>query len=185
MKPSILANFVIFNIVWFACVLGAASNIAWIGLLALAGFAAFQLTISQDRSADIRLMSAAAIIGWIIDTGYLQAGLLSYASPAPANGLAPWWIVALWINFALIMNHSLYWLQPYPLLASIFGFLGGPLAYYGGIKMNAVFPTIPTWQMLLTFGVVWAFVTPLLFWIARNTQTPVVAAEPIELSERD
>ena len=185
MRLSILANFIIFNIVWFACVLGAANNMAWIGLLALAGFAAFQLIISHDRVADIRLLPAAALIGWIIDTSYLQAGLLSYASPAPAGGLAPWWIVALWINFALIMNHSLYWLQPYPLLAGIFGFLGGPLAYYGGIQMDAVFPTIPTWQMLLTLGIVWAFVTPLLFWIARNTKTPVVMAVPIKLNERD
>lgn len=185
MKPSILANFVIFNIVWFCCVLGAANNMAWIGLLALTGFAAFQLTISHDRVADVRLLSAAALIGWAIDTIYLQVGLLSYASPAPGGGLAPWWIVALWINFALIMNHSLYWLQPYPLLAGIFGFLGGPLAYYGGIKMDAVFPAITTWQLLLIFGIIWAFATPLLFWIARNTQTTVIVAEPVKLNERD
>jgi len=179
-----LINFVFFNVVWFSCVLGAAHDRMWIGLLALAVFAGWQLAVSEDHVGDIRLLGAAALIGWIVDTLYVQTGLLRYASPLPTPEIAPWWIVALWLNFALIINHSLRWLQSTPLLAGALGLVGGPLAYYGGMELDAVFPLYPTAGTLAVIGVVWALVTPLLFGIARLTRVPEVEAEPVHLKDR-
>lgn len=178
MKPAIVGNFVFFNAVWFACVLGAAAGNAWIGLLALAAFATWQIGISPHRLADIRLALIAGLIGFIVDTGYAWSGLVQYADPAPSGSTAPWWIVALWMNFALALNHSLKWLQPYPLLAAAFGLIGGPLAYYGGIKLGAVFPQVPLPQVMIVFGLAWAVVTPLFTVIALWTRTGSLLHQP-------
>lgn len=179
-----IVNFAIFNIVWFACVLGAANNLGWAGPLALACFAGWQLAVSHDHVGDIRLMGAAALIGWVVDTSYLQTGMLYYAAPVPDMNIAPWWIVSLWLNFALILNHSLRWLQAYPLLAAALGFVGGPLAYYGGVELEAVFLNQPPIIAYSVMGVVWAVVTPLLIWVARVTRVPEVIAEPVHLVQR-
>ncbi|MEX0828422.1 MAG: DUF2878 domain-containing protein [Haliea sp.] len=175
MKLAIIANLIIFNAVWFACVLGAANNKAWIGLLALLGFAVWQLSISRHRRADLSIFITAGVIGTIIDTAYSQTGLLAYASPAPGPDFAPWWIIALWLNFSLALNYCLRWLQGFLPLSVVFGFVGGPLAYYGGVKLDAVFiQTESVWPALLIIGLAWALVTPLLVylsgWFVRQQQ---------------
>ena len=184
MNINHIINFIIFNIVWFASVLGAAHGLAWTGPLALACFAGWQLAVSHDHVGDIRLLGAAALIGWIIDTTYMQTGLLHYAAPVPDMNIAPWWIVSLWLNFALILNHSLRWLQDYPLPAAILGAIGGPLAYYGGVELEAVFLNQPPAMVFPIMAAVWALATPLLIWVARVTRVPDVVAEPVHLANR-
>lgn len=184
MKLTNIANLVLYILVWFACVLGAANNLIWIGLLSLAIFVGWQLAVSEDHVGDIRLLGAAALAGLIVDTSYIQAGLLHYASPLPSPELAPWWVMALWLNFALLLNHSLRRLQDHPWLAMALGFVGGFIACYGGIRLNVLFLEVPELYMLLVFAAVWAVAIPALVWVARVTRVPVIIAEPVHLSAK-
>jgi hypothetical protein len=77
------------------------------------------------------------------------------------------WLVALWVNFALVLNVALSWLQGRWLLAAVLGFLGGPAAYYSGQRLGAVGLAPPLWRSLLTLGGGWAVAIPVLLWVAR------------------
>ena len=57
-------------------------------------------------------------------------GLLAYASPGPVHGLAPAWILALWMGFALTFNHSLHYVMRRTWLAIALGAIAGPLSYW-------------------------------------------------------
>lgn len=170
MERTQIINLVFFNAVWFACVIGAANGMGWLGPLVLLAFAAWQLSISPVRVSDLQLLLVAGAVGWLIDTAYVQTGLLSYASPAPSVAVAPWWILALWFNFALTLNHVLRWLHNRLLLAATFGAIGGPLAYYAGVRLDAVHIEASITHALLVLAVAWAVVTPLLVWLAGCTQ---------------
>lgn len=173
-----LGNAVFFQVVWIATVAGAAYGFWWVGPLAVTIFAAWQVPLSDDPRADLVLIAIAALIGFVIDSAFVAAGLLSFPTAVPWPALAPIWIVAMWASFALTLNHSLAGLKAHPGLASLLGLVGGPLAYWLAARAwQAVELRGEAALVLLTIGLVWAVVTPLLLQLAeRLRQHPVEAA---------
>lgn len=172
-----LANLVGFQLVWFAAVGGAAHGHGWAGPATVAVFALLQLHASGTRRADLRLMLGCALLGFAVDSLWVQAGWMRFASPGPWPSLAPAWIVAMWIGFGLTINHSLAALKARPWLAVVFGLLGGPLAYAAAAHAwHAV--TIPGGlAAYVALGIAWGIVTPLLLRVGGPpTVTAVVAA---------
>jgi hypothetical protein len=137
---SVLTNFVGYQAVWFIAVLGAARGTPWPAVAALVAFAGWQLVVSVVRSSDLKLMALALLCGLLLDGALAMSGLLRYAAPAPAvpAGGAPLWILALWLSFALTLNHSLAWLRGRPGAAVLLGALCGPLAYVAAERMAGV-----------------------------------------------
>jgi hypothetical protein len=135
---SALANFLGYQAVWFIAVLGAARDTSWPALAAIAAFAAWQLGVSRTRGADLKLMGVALVSGVLLDGALASSGLLRYAAPAPAlpAGGAPLWILALWVAFALTLNHSLAWLRRRLGAAALLGAIGGPLAYAAAARLD-------------------------------------------------
>jgi hypothetical protein len=125
----ILANAVSFQLVWLATVAGAAKGLWWAGPLAALLFAAWQVPLSAQPRADLKLMLCAAAAGFVVDSALVLTGLLRFETALPWAGFAPVWIVSLWVAFALTLNHSLAGLKHRPLLAVGLGLIGGPLAY--------------------------------------------------------
>jgi hypothetical protein len=167
---NLLGNIVGYQLVWFVIVYGAGAGRLWPGLLAAALFALWQLTVSQERAADLRLIGIALALGMLIDGALARSGLLSYASAAPAlpPAGAPVWILALWISFALTLNHSLRWLRGRLALGALAGALGGPLAYLGAARLSgAVSFATPAWQPLAGLALGWALALALLAACAR------------------
>jgi len=64
---------------------------------------------------------------------------------------------------------SLGWLRDRYLLATLFGAIGGPLAYYSGAKLGAT-ETLPTTGGLLILALGWGVMTPLLVRVAKMTR---------------
>lgn len=158
-----LPNAIGFQLVWFAAVAGAAKGWWWSGPLALLGFAAWQLSASRGRRADLLLMLGAAVLGFLIDSLWVRLDMMRFSAPLPWSGVAPIWIVAMWMGFALTLNHSLAGLKSHLWLAALLGLVGGPLAY--GVAehhWSAVTLGAPSWRVLLVLGMAWAIVTPLL-----------------------
>lgn len=165
----VLVNAVLFQCVWFAAVIGAGSGRAWPGVLAVAAFAAVTLRDRATRASDLRLVAVAALLGALLDSAFVGSGLLRYAAPWPAAGLAPAWIVALWINLALALNHSLRWVRPHPAWAAVLGAAAAPLSYLGAARgWNAVAFADPTWRTLAIVAVCWAVVLGVLVAMARH-----------------
>ena len=158
-----IANALLFQLCWIAFVAGAGRGNAWIGFVPLAAFAAWQLRASTVRRADLTLMGLAAVLGFAVDTSFVQSGALHYAAPVPSAEVAPVWIVGMWIAFALTLNHSLAFLRHNLPAAIALGLFGGPLAYaVAASRFGAVaFDGTPLFAIAL-IGIAWAALTPLL-----------------------
>lgn len=135
----ILANFALFQISWFACVLGGAHNLAWYGVGVALLNLILQLSISKNRALDTRLVLSALAIGLIFDAIPLHMGWISFA-PMPywSEALAPAWMLALWAMLATTLNMSLAWLKPKQILSILLGAISGPLAYLAGARLGAM-----------------------------------------------
>lgn len=165
----VLVNAVLFQAVWFAAVIGAGNGLAWPGVAAVAVFAAVTLRQRATRASDLRLMVCAALAGGLLDSVFVNTGLLRYAAQWPAAALAPAWIVALWVNLALALNHSLRWVRPYPLVAALFGAIAAPLSYLGAARgWQAVAFADPAWRTLAVVAACWAVVMAALVALARH-----------------
>ncbi|ANH70394.1 hypothetical protein ABE85_09345 [Mitsuaria sp. 7] len=163
----LVGQFLVFQIAWFACVLGAANGQVGWGLLAVGVVLVLQLSVSAGRRVDLALIAGALVLGLVWDTFLLRSGWLVYASPGPVEGWAPVWILALWALFASIVRGPLAWLHGRPWLAALLGAISGPASYLGAVRLGAgVFPD--TIQALAVLAVGWAVMTPLLTEAARG-----------------
>lgn len=166
---NMLLNLVLFQIGWVVTVFGAGAGYWWAGPISLLVLAAVFFKLTPWPRTDFALMCAACLIGLIIDTAYVQFGLLRFAEPVPFMGLAPIWILGMWMSFALTLNHSMRFFKQRLGLAAVFGLVGGPLAYFvAADKFAAADMLAAPWLVYGTIGVVWALVTPLLLWLASS-----------------
>ena len=161
-----IINFILFQVAWFAAVLGAAKGMLWLGPLVMVPVLGIHLTTAENRSGEIKLLVAAGLLGFLLDTVLVSCGVFLPVPSLFPRPFSPPWMVCLWLNFAATLNVSLGWLRERYLLAVIFGAIGGPLAYYGGARMGAT-EALPTTQGLLVLIVVWGIMTPLLVWLAN------------------
>lgn len=173
---------VAYEAVWFVSVIGAGRGLSWPALLAVALFAAWRLRVSTRRSVDVRLMAVAFALGLLFDGVLVRSGLLIYAAAWPA-GIAPAWILALWLAFALTIVPLFGYLQGRPWLAALFGAIGGPMAYLGAARgWQAVRFMPPAWHALLWLALGWGITLPLLTTLARRwtrgTAHPLLRSAP-------
>jgi hypothetical protein len=162
---------------WFITVFGAGHGRAWPGLLAVAIFATWRLRMSVRRPLELRLMALALGLGLLLDGGLAGTGLLVYAAAWPA-GIAPAWILGLWLAFALTVVPLFGYLQKRPWLAAALGGICGPLSYLGAARgWRAVRFTPPAWHALLWLAIGWGIAVPLLVGLAgyspRGTTGPL------------
>lgn len=167
-RAGIWINAIAFQIVWTCAVAGAAYGAAWAGPIAVGLFAVYQLGISRNARNDACLIAFALVIGGISDSWLAHAQIVHYASPWPSEAFAPAWILALWVNLALTINHSTAFLQRNLYVAAILGALGAPLSYLIAARAwHAVWLSEPLATTLLILAALWAVATPVLCAVAR------------------
>lgn len=164
---NIFVNFALFQVAWFACVLGGANGLAWAGPAVVAAVAAYHLSRAADPQGELALLAIAAAMGTVFDSALVATGLLSYPTGQWHPLVAPYWIIALWVAFATTLNVSLNWLKGRHLLGAAFGAIGGPLAYFGGSKLGGVTFSEPA-LALVALAIGWAVITPALVVIAAR-----------------
>ncbi len=156
-----IANAVLFQLGWLACVLGG--NSLWL-LLALAALVIHLRWISS-WAAEGRLILCIVIVGTAVDSVLRYLDVFRFADASP---LIPLWLMLLWALLATTLRHCLAWSARPWWLASALGAVGGALSYYGGGRLAGVqFPygDIPT---LILIGLLWAVLFPLLHLMARR-----------------
>jgi hypothetical protein len=163
----LIANILLFQIGWLACVLGAANNLAWAGSLTALAIAALHLQLAKRSSVELQLLLLVVTLGFAWDSLIASVGLMKFSSGVMLDGLAPYWMAALWLVFATTLNVSMRWLRGRWLTAALFGALGGPLAYYAGAKLDAL--SFPDPMLgLAAQAVGWGLMMPLLISIAAR-----------------
>ena len=160
-------NFVVFQAGWWACVLGAAHDMATAGSLFAVVIIAAHIALVAQPLRELRLVAIALLIGVVWDSALLMSGWLDFHSGFLVPGMAPHWILALWALFAITLNHSLAWLHGRLSVAAVLGAIAGPLAYWGGVQTGAVFFFEPLYA-LLALAAGWAVFTPLLVRLAQS-----------------
>lgn len=150
-----LANAVLFQLGWFACVMGG--NSLWL-LVALAALVIHLLWIS-NRAEEGRLILSVVLLGTVVDSVLLWLGVFEFKDLSP---LIPLWLMVLWGLLASTLRHCLRWSAAPLWRASLLGAIGGPLSYYAGGQLAGVqfpFGVLPT---MIGLGLLWALLFPLL-----------------------
>lgn len=142
-----LVNFVVFQLVYTACVLGAARGWHWAGPISALLLLPLNLHYVPrgSRLGDLRLWALVGLIGFLVDSALLSGGLIGFPEItrlAPDSALSTWfvppWIVVLWIAVGSLLRSSLGWLARRPVLAVVLGALGGPFSFWSGSRFGAV-----------------------------------------------
>jgi hypothetical protein len=171
-KPSrvaLLGNVVGYQVVWFACVAGAGSGRSWLGLLAALAFVVATLAFGGRRREDLRTLVILFPIGIGLDSLFLAMGWTLYSPAGPLPFLVPGWIAAIWLSFAMTLNHSMSFLRQNPWLAGVLGMVGAPLAYWSASRGFGVLSFgQPTGYVLLAMGLCWSLLLPLVFSLDRG-----------------
>ncbi len=137
-RTLLIINFIGFQLVWFACVLGGAHDLLWAGPVAVAPLIIWHLGNATLPSSELRLLIIGTLLGSLFDQALLSSGWIAYPESGWPTGLLPPWMVALWLGFCTTLNVSMRWLRTLPVIAVLFGAVGGPLAYWAGVKLGAM-----------------------------------------------
>lgn len=160
-----LPNLVRFQLGWFAAVLGAAHGFPWLGP-ALIGFVVlFHLLGAARPKREVLLILSAMLIGALFETLLYRLGWVTYSGYT--GFIAPLWMIALWGNFATTLNVCLRGLRDKAYLLALLGLVGGPAAYWGGVKLGALLWVEPM-QVLIYLALGWGSLTPLLARLAQR-----------------
>ena len=156
MRRAHLVNYALYQIGWFACVLGGASHRPWTGCLFALTLAGVHLTRSLERSIEVRLMALAAAVGAMVEMVQIATGTYRFTLGTVIDALPPAWLLTMWAQFATTFRHSLRTVISRPPQAALFGAIGGPIAFLAGERLGAVTLLEPLMHGLLRLSISWA-----------------------------
>lgn len=163
-----ILNLALYQLGWFCCVLGAAWGYPIRGALVALSLMGVHLLLAESRRAELKLMGCACLLGIVIDGSQQALGVFSFPTDPAWPFPLPFWIFVIWAQFATLFHYAIDWLRGRYRLAAIFGLFGGPLAYWGGVRLGAAqFGDNPLFS-IASLALVWALVTPLLFWLSSR-----------------
>jgi hypothetical protein len=165
----LVANFFLFQLGWFGCLL---LNGFW-PLLLVVSILCFHFGLLLPKSqwrSEIQLLLKVLCVGACIEIVYLRVGILVRLD---GSLLPPLWLLLIWLLFAMTFNHSLLWLRNRLYIAAIFAAIAAPCSYYAGASMNSLMSlNSSTIFSLLSISLSWALVFPLLLrWFIHDETT--------------
>ena len=157
-----LLNATLYEVGWLCCVLGGAwGHPVTGGLLALT-LVGIHLWLASLRKSEVLLILSACLLGVIVDSSQQALGLFTFKNDSSWPLWLPLWVFVIWAQFATLFHYALYWLKGRYLFAALFGLIGGPLAYWGGIRLGAAsFGENPT-VTIIVLALIWAAIIPAL-----------------------
>ena len=159
---KILFNVVSYQLIWFLCILGGNK-----GALISLPLLVIHLIITNKRGADLRMMGFLLFLGLLVDGTLHQVGFFSFTT---TGFPIPLWLIVIWLGLAITPHHSLAWLQNRPLLSAVFGALGGPAAYWAGVRLGAASFNWPVLYSLAFLAVLWALLWTLVMRFSVTSQ---------------
>jgi hypothetical protein len=167
LNTPVLINAVLFQTLWFACVLGSSHALLWPAALVMAVMMLWQLHPSRRHPNDIKVLITAIVLGLIIDTVWVTFGFMDFNDPRPFQWMSPAWIIIMWAGFALTIKHSMNWLSVHPMLPPLMGLIGGPLAYFAGRRLGAVEYLTDPMLISCMLAIAWAIALSILVMVGQ------------------
>jgi hypothetical protein len=174
-----IGNFVLFQCAWFIAVIGAAHDLAWLGVSAIALVCAWHCAISMRAKPELLLILFAMLIGAVWESALVGAGLMHYTHGTLIDGLAPPWIVGMWALLAITLNVTMRWLKRRWLVAAVMGAIAGPLSFMGGARLGAATFTGGI-HTTIALAIGWACLMPLMMWLSDRHDGVVPDAKELK-----
>lgn len=156
LRHTQLINYALYQGGWCACVMGASWRHPWVGLAIALAFIGAHLTLSPERSVELRLMLFATLVGTAVEVFQIAAGTYHFTSGTLNGVWPPLWLLAMWAQFATTFRFSLRSVIARPRAAALFGAAGGPIAFIAGQRLGAVTLLPPVSHGLLRLAITWA-----------------------------
>jgi hypothetical protein len=155
---------------WFTCIFFASKNNPWLGV-----FIGVFVTVVQcywqkktEKTEGLLLfMGMITLVGLVMDTYFLRAGLIYFNANPFGLTLSPPWMIALWLNFSVILHvffrkyFSKFWLC---FFACCCGF---PMSYLSGIKLGAASLIHGNFSMVI-ITLIWSLVLPAVLYLYKK-----------------
>ncbi|WP_095099896.1 DUF2878 domain-containing protein [Pseudomonas sp. Irchel 3A5] len=154
-----IANTVLFQAGWFACVLGG--NSYW--LLIPIGVLLIHLLWISSWAAEGRLLLWITALGTVLDSALMMLGVFDFGTQGV---LIPLWLILLWAVLGTTLRHCLAWTAKPWWRASVLGAIGGPMSYYAGSQLADVHLPLGLWPSMALLAVLWAVMFALLQWLS-------------------
>ena len=162
-----IVNLTLFQVGWLACVVGAANQLPWAGVIAVLVAVALHLLLASGTTAELRLIGIALALGLVLDSALLATGWVSYPSGVLSAYIAPYWILALWALFATTLNVCISWIKRSLPIAAVLGAICGPMSYFAGSGLGGISLVEPV-PSLIALSLIWAIAMPTLVVAARR-----------------
>lgn len=175
-------SFISFNLGWWVCAFGAMKGYPWVGPAVLPLFVGLHLILSPTPAGELIFFVLLAAVGFILDSALINLGLFSVNGGA---GMAPAWLVAMWVLMGLTYESMLSWRSKTWLLI-LCGAVSGPLTYVWCEAVNLLAYERPLWISVGGHALFWGALTPALF-VLRDISLmaipkPISPAPPEELA---
>lgn len=152
---KVLTNALVFQVVWFVCVL---DNNAY-AALSVAILVGIHAALFHISSRDWAVILTFSIVGYLGDC--LIATLLNFQYNNDLPFFGPLWLLGLWVAFSTTLNHSMKWIFNTPYHTLLIGLLLVPLSYLAGINLSNSdqLNTSISYETLYIYeGIWWAFI---------------------------
>lgn len=163
----VLVNIAAFEIAWLSCVIGGARQMPWLGPIAVFILLVFHLRAARKPFEEVLLVLSCALIGLVFDSILVAAGWVTYKAGLFSDYFAPYWIITMWMLFAMTLNVSMRWLRGKPGIAAFLGFYGGPASYIAGQELGGIV-LVNQVAALAALAIGWAVMMPMLMWLSEN-----------------
>lgn len=173
MPVKLIANALLFQAGWFACVLGGTS---WWLLVPVAALIVHFTWISS-WAAEGKLVVSVMLAGTALDSFLLQMGVFRFSADAV---LAPLWLALLWAILGTTLNHCLAWSAKPVWLACVLGAVAGPLSYFAGARLADVGLPLGTLTSAIILALCWAVIYPLLHGFAHLYREHYRLRQPVQ-----
>ena len=154
-KTRQLANILLFQFGWFACVLGGNET----ALITTIVILTIHVRWIGEWKKEREVLVISLLLGSAIDSFLGNLNILVFSGECR---LLPVWLACLWLLFATTLRHSLDWTRQHRFAGALIGMTGGPVSYFAGSKLTDVELMQPPWLTLLILSAIWAAVIPVL-----------------------
>ncbi|TBR38445.1 DUF2878 domain-containing protein [Marinomonas agarivorans] len=158
-KKRAIINAILFQIVWFICVM--ASNT--LAVFALCLFCVFHHVFIMGKKKEWGFIVAFSLVGICIDSLSQALNVIHFSHAIVLTEtiqIVPIWMMCLWVAFASTIAHGLFWLHYRFKLALCTGLFVVPFSYYAGALLSNSTIVSSTWLFLSIVGIAWSVLLP-------------------------